>query len=151
MFALNSVAIQSFLQISNLLPCYSIRTMQDSGFNVALSQSGGSLNFIRAGFQLVFDFCTVSIQFGTGNYCDNRHAVESIDGYLFCGNAEVAVFGEKEFVSGWPHSSSSDQVAGWLTPDQVVDVITWARNYKPELSVMQNAVAELPESSSVAV
>lgn len=118
---------------------------EQPGFNIELSQRGDSrFTFIRAGFQITFAHCTVSVQFGNGNYCDNQHSLESVDGYVFCANAEVAVLDHKGFVDGWPHSEPSDQFAGWLTSDQVADVIAWAGNYKPQLPAMQNEVAELP-------
>lgn len=131
-------------------PCFDKPTTdrqmhEQPGFGVVLSQTGNQrFTFISAGFQITFSHCTVSVQFGNRNYCDNRYSLESVDGCAFCANAEVAVFDCQGFVDGWPHSSTHDRVVGGLTSDQVADVIAWAKNYKPRLSVVQDEIAQPP-------
>ena len=90
----------------------------------------------RAGFQIGFTDCVVSVIWGNGMYCDSRFApienhydVES--GITWGNTAEVAVKTHNDsFLSGWPHSNPHDDVSGWLTPDQVAEVIAWAKDYR---------------------
>lgn len=84
---------------------------------------------MRKGFHMTFENgLTASVQWGSGNYCDN-HFPDDMD--FSCSKdaesdtAEVAVFGtDGEFmdiVQFLPEDCSSDgTVAGWLTPEQVV-------------------------------
>jgi len=74
-------------------------------------------------------FC-VSVQFGWMNYCDNRSfdVIDRPKKDVSCANAEVAVWNNKdEWVRGWPHACAYDDVQGHLTPDQVLDILNWAK------------------------
>lgn len=106
-------------------------------FRVSESTQESSSGRFNAGLHFGFDHCTVSVQFGNGNYCDNRYQKKSTcfdreTGGIFCQNAEVRVLDHNgNDVSGWPHSVSHDAVAGWLTTDEVLEVLNWAKDYKP--------------------
>lgn len=70
---------------------------------------------------------TVSVQFGPYSYCASRSlsAGTSLDGKTvpYSANAEVAVFhpnGELLQIEG------SGEVRGWVTPDDVVRLLSWA-------------------------
>ena len=79
---------------------------------------------------------TVSVQWGAGNYCDN-HFPEDWD--FSCSKdaqsdtAEVAVMHRRKFlnvnyflpedVADW-----CDDVVGWLTPEQVTDLLVKVKN-----------------------
>ena len=91
------------------------------------------------GFHIEFENgLSASVQWGRGNYCDN-HFNDKLD---FRGtipaesnNAEVAVFGVSgEFLAieqFLPNGCSSDDtVAGWLTPDQIVDFLVNVKNVR---------------------
>lgn len=92
------------------------------------------------GFGITFDNgLMASVQWGRGNYCDN-HFNDELD---FRGtisaesdNAEVAVIDSKtgDFVDidkFLPEGCCGDDVvAGWLTPEQIVDFLMNVKNYK---------------------
>lgn len=92
---------------------------------------------MRKGFHMTFENgLTVSVQWGAGNYCDN-HFPDDLD--FSCSKdarsdtAEVAVMrGRKvlnancflpEDVADW-----QDDVVGWLTPEQVTDLLVKVKN-----------------------
>ena len=98
----------------------------------------GFVSTMRKGFHMTFENgLTVSVQWGAGNYCDN-HFPNDMD-FTFSkdaesNTAEIAVFGEDgEFIN--PQTfflyeiSTDGEVAGWLDPSQVVDLLTNVRNY----------------------
>lgn len=80
------------------------------------------------GFQMTFDNgWTVSVQFGTGNYCENR-SLEPAGDYLRadrdagargCKTAEIAAWNKNET---W-YDFGNDQVKGYCTPDEVAAFI----------------------------
>lgn len=89
------------------------------------------------GFQLFFENgYGVSVQFGYGNYCDNRDYTRSdydrefdMNGIVACNNAEIAVlrgspkqwdFCSREVA---PDIFCSDEVAGWKSADDVARLI----------------------------
>lgn len=95
------------------------------------------------GFQITFDNgVTVSVQFGIGNYCENRDT--KIKDYSFIEknrmlgeigseNAEVAIW-DKE--GNWisrecPYMDKDDNVAGWISPEELLKILEWASNYSP--------------------
>lgn len=92
------------------------------------------------GFGITFENgLMASVQWGLGNYCDN-HFNKNLD---FKGttpaesnNAEVAVIDSKtgDFVDideFLPEGCGGDDVvAGWLTPEQIVDFLVKVKNYK---------------------
>lgn len=77
------------------------------------------------GFQITFpNGWTVSVQWGPGNYCENRyiediHAPEKA--YIYCSNdAEVAAWDS----NGVWYDFGSDTVKGRCTPQEVAEFIT---------------------------
>ncbi len=91
------------------------------------------------GFHITFENgLTASVQWGRGNYCQN-HFNKNLD---FSGlipaasdNAEVAVIGISgdliEINRFLPEDCSSDGiVAGWLTPENIVDFLMNVKNAK---------------------
>jgi hypothetical protein len=64
---------------------------------------------------------TVSVQWSPFNYISDRAGgTHSID-------AEVAVMNpDGAFVRGWPHGTDIDDVMGWRSPEQVVEIMAWA-------------------------
>ena len=94
---------------------------------------------MRKGFHITFENgLKASVQWGAGNYCDN-HFPEDMD--FSCSKdamsdtAEVAVFGTDgdfmDIIPFLPEDCSSDgTVAGYLTPEQVVDFLMNVKNYK---------------------
>ena len=90
------------------------------------------------GFTITFDNgLTASVQFGLGNYCDNRfnYSLDFRSVPAESDNAEVAVIGEdgefvpiKEFA---PADCYNDgKVCGWLTPEQVVDFLSKVKEHE---------------------
>lgn len=84
----------------------------------------------NSGFQMTFsNGWTVSVQWGPGNYCENRdhstmedlaaHFRGDSKAFTQCVNAEVAAW-DKD--GNW-HKFEHDEVMGWLTADQVAAFI----------------------------
>ncbi len=75
------------------------------------------------GFHITFENgWTASVQFGSGNYCDNRDEEISRDGYVRAGKrgsktAEIAAWPKESglYDFGW-----GDTVKGYCEPDEVV-------------------------------
>jgi hypothetical protein len=96
---------------------------------------------MRKGFHITFENgLEASVQWGAGNYCDN-HFPEDMD-FTFSkdaesNTAEVAVVRGSKFVdisAFLPDDIYHDtMVAGYLTPDQVVDFLAAVKNYKGEV------------------
>ena len=95
---------------------------------------------MRKGFHITFENgLAASVQWGAGNYCDN-HFPKGNNAHPFdmdaeSNTAEVAVFGTNgdfmDIIPFLPEDCSSDgTVAGWLTPEQVVDFLMNVKNYK---------------------
>jgi hypothetical protein len=95
------------------------------------------------GFHMTFENgLTASVQWGLGNYCDNRFNYD-LD---FSGKtpgesntAEVAVFNSSydfmdigDFVPAECYGCD-DQVAGYLTPDHIAEFLMNVKNYKAEV------------------
>jgi hypothetical protein len=93
----------------------------------------------RKGFQITFENgLTVSVQWGAGNYCDNYHDMDFLRTTdKESSNAEVAVWSNNcwlyasdvmrgTFEGGW------DTVMGYLTPEEVVELLAKAKNYTAE-------------------
>jgi hypothetical protein len=83
------------------------------------------------GFQMTFaNGWTVSVQFGPGNYCDNRDMNprfgESFDraerdaGKQGSATAEIAAWDKN---NKWFEFPDGENVMGWVTPDDVVKFI----------------------------
>lgn len=94
---------------------------------------------MRKGFQMTFDNgLTASVQWGAGNYCDNRNTSD-FGLYLFSkdaesNTAEVAVIYNGELINITPFltndQSNDGEVAGWLTPSEIVDFLVRVRDAK---------------------
>jgi hypothetical protein len=92
--------------------------------------------FSQKGFQTTFkNGFTVSVMFGAGNY--SSASVKT--GFPKVGDtvkvwsdhnspdAEIAVIGpDGEFVTGFPGCPDCDQVRGWVTPNEMLEVMNWA-------------------------
>lgn len=95
------------------------------------------------GFHITFaNGYTVSVQFGGGNYCDNRSAEEGPDNDVKRGargsaTAEAAVLSPRGVMlamrtasrGGWEISGSTsfdDTVQGYQTPENVLALMQWA-------------------------
>lgn len=96
------------------------------------------ISTMRKGFHITFENgLAASVQWGAGNYCDN-HFPDDMD--FSCSKdamsdtAEVAVMRGRHFLDidqFLPEDCSSDgTVAGWLTPEQVVEFLMNVKNYK---------------------
>ena len=89
------------------------------------------------GFLITFENgWTISVQFGSGNYCDNRYMAMGIHyfetqaniGAKGSGNAEIAAWDQNDV---W-YKFDGDDVKGYVTPDEV---LSW-----------MNIIAGLPKS-----
>jgi len=84
------------------------------------------------GVQLTFsNGLTISIQFGSGNYCSNRNSFnkEQEQSVTECNNAEIAIWNE---ANNW-FTFDGDQVKGWVSIDEVgvwIDKVRRAKNLK---------------------
>ena len=73
----------------------------------------------HTGFTLTFaNGLTISVQFGSGNYCDNRSFGLGESNINDCSNAEIAIWNES---NQW-FNFGSDTVKGWVSTD---DVAKW--------------------------
>lgn len=79
-------------------------------------------NTIASGFQMIFENgYTISVQFGFGNYCENRFA-----GNNKSINAEIAVFDKSgNFIKV---DGMDDDVKGYCNADEVADYIYKVKN-----------------------
>ncbi len=97
------------------------------------------------GFHINFtNGITLSMQFGGGNYCDNRDIpmTVAVPREIECINAEVAVFrtkGDKKGCMGWLTEEAwkavfkedlGDDVAGYVSMDQWLQVFLWCMRHK---------------------
>ena len=73
---------------------------------------------VAAGFQMTFENGnTISVQFGFGNYCENRH-----ESKMKCPNAEVAIWD----ISGKCYDFGCDTVKGYCNADELAKWINFA-------------------------
>ena len=75
------------------------------------------------GFSMTFaNGWTVSVQIGSGTYCDNSDfasktlPLEVLHERTSCANAEIAAFKGKKW-----HDFGDDTVKGWCKPDEILD------------------------------
>lgn len=94
---------------------------------------------MRRGFHITFENgITASVQWGAGCYCDNRFPKDmdfTFSKDAESNTAEVAALRGNQFLNindFLPDECSSpeDMVAGYLTPEQVVDFLMNVKNYK---------------------
>jgi hypothetical protein len=75
---------------------------------------------VPCGFQMTFkNGNTISVQFGFGNYCENRQ-----ESKMKCPNAEVAIWD----ISGKWYNFEDDTVKGYCHADEVAKWINFAAN-----------------------
>lgn len=87
------------------------------------------------GFKITFkNDVTISVQFGGGNYCDNRY--DKIHpppvGDTECANAEVAMWVGKcgNWITKEYDLDYTDDVVGDIEPDELLDMLIWAKARK---------------------
>lgn len=77
---------------------------------------------VPAGLHMKFENGNViSIQFGYGNYCDNKHLSKSE-----CSNAEIAIWN----ADGKWYDFGGDEVKGYCSADEIAEWINFAANNK---------------------
>jgi hypothetical protein len=94
--------------------------MKTPGFHTSsqsVSAKGFHINF-NNGY-------TLSVQFGYGNYCENRYHHLPPN---FCVNAETAIISP----SGKFIQYKKDTVQGWQTPNDIIDTIAFINQLPPE-------------------
>ena len=92
------------------------------------------------GFHITFENgLTASVQWGLGNYCDNHFNYElGFDGKTpaTSNDAEVAVIKDGDLIPLDPFiKNANDEVAGYLTPEQIVDFLVKVKEYKDPKSL----------------
>jgi len=85
------------------------------------------------GFSLTFENgWTISVQFGYGNYCDNKHHP---DGWDFSKKQEVTQSSDAEIAiwdaNGEWYNFDSDTVKGYCSANEVAEWITKVSKFKP--------------------
>lgn len=89
------------------------------------------------GFHITFkNGITVSVQFGRGNYCANRHLSNNPPEVPKCPTAEIALWDAsgkwitKRASRAIARKTSNDDVIGWLSPEEIAKYIRWASRQK---------------------
>jgi hypothetical protein len=78
--------------------------------------------FIDSGLRMTFENGnTISIQFGFGNYCDNK-----FESKPSCKNAEIAIWDKDD---NW-HNFGGDTVKGYCSTDEIAKWIFFAANFE---------------------
>lgn len=90
----------------------------------------------KKGFHVSFaNGYTVSVQFGPGNYCDNYDRRirndDEISGQDGSNTAELAVFSPERKLIPLP-GRDGDNVAGYQTPEKMLELMNWAASLKSE-------------------
>jgi hypothetical protein len=85
----------------------------------------------KKGFHITFENgYTVSVQFGPGNYCENRDmdigAEEEMAGRAGSANAEVAWWGPDGEMIKFEEDEYADTVKGWMRPADVLALLNRA-------------------------
>ena len=96
------------------------------------------------GFKMTFENgWTVSVQWSSFNYCANRNyeGYDSLPQNRQCVNAECAVWDTN---GDWFKLTASDDVQGWMSPDEVAELIARVQAFSPVLD--SEAVDEIMES-----
>lgn len=90
----------------------------------------------RQGFHITFENgLTVSVQWGAGNYCDNHNSWDfSRSKDMESSTAEVAVWCNERWLNANDFTGEDveygfDDVVGYLTPEQVVDLLVRVKEY----------------------
>jgi hypothetical protein len=94
------------------------------------------------GFQMTFaNGITISVQWGSGNYCDRRNFSDGLKTDLKhdvvqCSNAEIAIWDAEQV---W-FDFGRDQVKGWVDANEVATWITLVSEAAILDNVRQNAI-----------
>jgi len=80
------------------------------------------------GFSIKFENgWTASVQFGPGNYCDNKMVgYHDLPKHTSCANAEVAAWSKDDV---W-HNFGDDTVKGWMSPADVLKFLNMVAKKK---------------------
>lgn len=94
------------------------------------------------GFHMVFpNGCTVSVQWGTGNYCDRNmesgEPMKVTDGYWESGTAEVAAWTPGNLEERKYLRWGGEGVRGYLTTTEVLEIINHVAEHGVEPMVEQ--------------
>ena len=82
------------------------------------------------GFQITLaNGWAVSVQFGAGNYCENRSYGYNIPEFGSSPDAEIAAWDAN---NNW-HDFGSDQVKGWCSADEVVAFLAEVAAFPPSI------------------
>lgn len=96
---------------------------------------------MRKGFQMTFENgLTASVQWGAGNYCDNHFPKDfdfSFSKDAASDTAEVAVIHKGDLIDYLEeflpeHCSTDGQVAGWLSPEDVLYFLNKVKEFVPK-------------------
>lgn len=84
------------------------------------------------GFNMTFaNGITASVQCGAGNYCDNHFSKDfSFSKEASSNTAEVAAWNENDEWVTNKFCDTCDDVAGYLSPDEVLQFLNSCANYK---------------------
>lgn len=111
-------------------------------FKLQTSVSDGELSSFRQGFHITFaNDWTVSVQFGSGSYCDNRDFNDS--GNLPpnpCPNAEIGIFHKGSRLISF---SDGETVRGWIDPDQLLKYMNWVAKLPNHPDAAEGVIPEL--------
>lgn len=92
-------------------------------------------NHCPNGFHMTFENgYTISVQWGPGNYCDNRSAHYG-EAKSVSKTAEVAVWNSAD---EWVKLGDNDDVLGWVTTDRVLEIMNAVRNLQsPDIKTLE--------------
>ena len=95
------------------------------------------------GFKMTFENgWTISVQWSSFNYCANRDfGTTTTTQERECVNAECAVWDTN---GDWFKLTASDDVQGWMSPDEVAELIRQVQAFSPALD--SEAVDEVMEN-----
>ncbi len=83
------------------------------------------------GFKMTFENgWTISVQWSSFNYCANREFHNLTTQKRECVNAECAVWDTN---GDWFKLTGADDVQGWMSPDEVAELITRVQAFSPVL------------------
>lgn len=85
----------------------------------------------QTGFQMLFsNGIRISVQFGKGNYCDNRYKPARSGQTIFnATTAEIAIMPADDASSAEYFNFGCDQVKGWVSTDEVANWISIVSSY----------------------
>jgi len=96
----------------------------------------GFTSCANKGFHINFpNGVSVSVQFGSVNYCDNRNTPKPpLEQYNYsCPNAEVLIsYNDNHITQHSPIKDPYDVVTGFCTPTDVLTALNWAASRTPK-------------------